>query len=342
MEVPEENPVVNPEGIDVREYCDRLVAAVGAALVGKEDVIRLALIALLARGHLLIEDVPGTGKTTLARSLAAALGQSFGRIQFTPDLLPSDILGVSIYRAESAEFEFKPGPIFAGLVLADEINRATPRTQSALLEAMQEEQVSVDGESYPLPQPFMVLATQNPIEMDGTFRLPEAQLDRFLLCLEIGYPEPEDEESMLAQFESFDAARGPDIVALDLPGVAAVQKQVLKVVVGAQIRRYIREIVHATREHPETRLGVSPRGAIALQRAAQAHAAMSGRQFVLPDDVKAVAVHVLAHRLVVATQAALRGFTGQRVVQDTLASTEVPIEVAGEVASETTAEAVQP
>jgi MoxR-like ATPase len=316
--------------IDITACCDQLVAAISQLVVGKECAIRLALVALLARGHLLIEDVPGTGKTTLARALAGALGKSFRRIQFTPDLLPADILGVSIYRTETHEFEFRPGPIFAEVVLADEINRATPRTQAALLEAMQEGQVSIDGESHALPQPFMVLATQNSIEMDGTFRLPEAQLDRFLLRLEVGYPDAEHEEAMLAQFEAVESAHNYVDAIADLPPVEVLQERVLRVQVGEFVRRYLRQIIQGTRTHEEVRLGASPRAALALQRASQAHAAMAGRVYALPDDVKAIAPAVLGHRLVLETQSTLRGLTGQGVVAQVLEQTSVPIEALSE------------
>jgi MoxR-like ATPase len=314
---------------DVRSLSESLLEAVGRVIVGKREAVRLALVALFARGHLLIEDVPGTGKTTLARTLASALGSQFSRIQFTPDLLPADIVGVTIYNASDSSFTFRKGPVFAEVVLADEINRATPRTQSALLEAMQEGQVSVDGHSYALPDLFLVMATQNPVEMDGTFRLPEAQLDRFLLRLQIGYPSAEEEEAMLAQFEQWKHGV-PDSLAssavTERATVLAVQDVVRRTSVGENVRSYIRRIAQASRQHESVQLGVSPRGSLALQRAAQASASMDGRQYVLPDDVKALAPAVLGHRVVVETSAELRGLTGTGIIAALVKEVEVPIE----------------
>jgi len=310
------------------ELATALVDAVGSIVVGQPRTIRLAALAMLCRGHVLFEDVPGTGKTTLARALSAALGGRFRRIQFTPDLVPADIVGVSIYRADRSAFEFQPGPIFAQIVLADEINRATPRTQSALLEAMQERQVTVDGETYPLPEPFLVVATQNPIELDGTFRLPEAQLDRFLIRLEMGYPDATEEQAMLERFAS-----GPAVPAALSPvcrpeDIIDAQRAIREVRVSPAIRTYIQAIAAATRNHREITLGVSPRGSLALQHAAQGLAAIEGRSFVLPDDVKALAPDVLGHRIVVDATSELRGTGGAEILSRILEATAVPMDPA--------------
>ena len=279
------------------ELIRRLESNVSRALVGKPQVVRLAVIGLLARGHLLIEDVPGVGKTTLAHALARSLGVSFQRIQFTSDLLPSDILGVSIYDGKSGEFVFKPGPLFSNIVLADEINRTTPKTQSSLLEAMNEYQVSLDHHTYPLPRPFMVLATQNPLEYQGTHALPESQLDRFLLKIRIGYPDRNDEKKIL---------RGAGATALEqiepvltAEEVTDLQAATEKVRVEESLLEYVMAIVEATRRSPLLALGVSPRGALALLRAAQAHALVDGREYAVPDDIKRVTVPALAHRVMV-------------------------------------------
>jgi MoxR-like ATPase len=303
-------------------------ANVGRVIVGKEATVDLLLIALLSEGHALIEDVPGLGKTVMAKALARSLGVSFARIQGTADLLPSDVTGVSYFSQKAGEFEFRAGPVFASIVLADEINRATPRTQSALLEAMQERQVTVDGNTMPLPQPFLLIATQNPIELEGTFPLPEAQLDRFLVRLRILYPSFEEERSMLYRFkveQPLETLRpvvsGADLLAL-LPVVRAV-------LVSQTVAEYLLKIVRATREHPAAELGASPRAALALFRAAQAFAAMRGRDYVKPDDVKQLAVPVLAHRLVVTAQSRLRGQDAGHVVEDVLNRTAVPVENVG-------------
>jgi len=293
-------------------------------IVGKSATIDLAIAALLARGHVLIEDVPGTGKTTLAKALATSLGCDFGRIQFTPDLVPADVLGVNLFDINKGAFDFRPGPVFTQVLLADEINRATPRTQSALLEAMQEAQVSIDGETRPLPQPFFVIATLNPVEMEGTYPLPEAQLDRFLLRLDLGYPSPEEEAAMLERF-----VQGADIEATAVAGpedIARAQRAVDAVVVDGRVRDYILAIVAATRDDERLRLGASPRAALALQRASQAQAAIQGRAYVMPDDVKALAAPALAHRLSVDAGARLRGVTARAVIAEILASVAVPIE----------------
>lgn len=300
-------------------------ANVGKVIVGKESAINLLLVALLSEGHILIEDVPGMGKTVMARALARSLDSSFARIQGTADLLPSDVTGVSYFNQKRNEFEFRAGPLFASVVLADEINRATPRTQSALLEAMQERQVTVDGQTMPLPQPFMLIATQNPIELEGTFPLPEAQLDRFLLRMRIDYPGIDDERAMLYRFqeaqplESLTPVLKADALLALLPTVRAVQ-------VAEPIANYILAVVRATREHPALELGASPRAALALFRACQALAATSGRAFVLPDDVKQLSQAVLTHRLVVTAQSRLHGQDAALILDEILERTPVPVE----------------
>jgi MoxR-like ATPase len=273
----------------------RLEDSVGRALVGKPEAIRLAVIGLLARGHLLIEDVPGVGKTTLAAALARSIGVGFQRIQFTSDMLPSDILGVTVYQADRGDFVFKPGPLFTNIVLADEINRTTPKTQSSLLEAMNEAQVSLDHSTYPLPKPFMVLATQNPLEYEGTHALPESQLDRFLLRIRIGYPASADEKAILRG----GGAAAPETLtpALTVAEVLALQDEVERVRAADSVLDYLMALVAATRRSPALRLGVSPRGSLALLRAARARALTDGRDFLVPDDLKALAVPALAHRV---------------------------------------------
>jgi MoxR-like ATPase len=315
-----------PAGVrSLQQAAAAVRANVGRVIVGKESTVDLLLVALLSEGHALIEDVPGLGKTVMAKALARSLGVSFARVQGTADLLPSDVTGVSYFSQKASEFEFRPGPLFASVVLADEINRATPRTQSALLEAMQERQVTVDGNTRPLPQPFLLIATQNPIELEGTFPLPEAQLDRFLVRLRISYPSFEEEQAMLYRFkveqplETLSAVvSAAELLAL-LPVVRAVH-------VSQAVAEYLLKIVRATREHPAAELGASPRAALALFRAAQALAAMRGREYVKPDDVKQLAVPVLAHRLLVTAQSRLRGQDAERVIQDVLDRTPVPVE----------------
>jgi len=300
-----------------------LLAAVEQVLIGKHAEAELAIIGLAAGGHLLIEDVPGVGKTMLAKSLSRATGCSFKRIQFTPDLLPSDVTGVSIYNQRTAEFEFRPGPIVANVVLADEINRATPKTQSALLEAMEEHQVTVEGVTRPLPSPFMVLATQNPIEYEGTFPLPEAQLDRFLLRIHLGYPEAAHEVAVLqGQMvrHPIDDLR-PVTGASDLQ---QLQQAVRRVHVDGQLQRYIVHVVGLTREHADVYLGASPRGSLAVMRAAQARALLQGRDYVIPDDVKTLAVAALAHRLIMSPEARMRNATAQAVIESILREVPVP------------------
>jgi MoxR-like ATPase len=309
---------------DVRALGDRVVANVEHVIVGKHDVVRLALVALVCQGHILIEDVPGTGKTVLAKAIARSLGCSFRRIQFTPDLLPSDVTGLSIYNQRTQEFEFRPGPIMAQVVLADEINRATPKTQSSLLECMEERQATIDGKTHPMPSPFLVLATQNPIEYEGTFALPEAQLDRFMLRLRLGYPTPAEEIQVLDQQKRIHPlGEIGEVVAVD--ELLAMQAAVREVYVDPVVADYIVRITSLTRTHPDVQLGASPRGSLALYHAAQAMAALEGRDYAIPDDVKLVAEPALAHRIIVKTAATLRDMDGRQVIRDVLET--VPVEV---------------
>jgi MoxR-like ATPase len=307
----------------VQDFAERIITNVEKVIVGKRSALELAATCLLCQGHLLIEDVPGVGKTMLARSLARSLGCSFNRLQFTPDMLPSDVTGVSIFNQESRQFEFRPGPVMAQVVLADEINRATPKTQAALLEAMEERQVTVDGVTHTLPRPFMVFATQNPIEYEGTFPLPEAQLDRFLLKLKLGYPSKNDETRVLERqqfkhpFEELAA-----IVTVD--ELFAAQDAIKSIYVAQQVKDYIVELGIQTRNHADVYLGASPRGSLALFRTTQARAAMQGRDYVLPDDVKALALPALAHRVILGPAARLRDLTSESVVQDILKKVPVP------------------
>ncbi|GAP18399.1 AAA family ATPase [Levilinea saccharolytica] len=303
----------------------RILENIQKVIVGKEETIRLLLTAVLCEGHVLLEDVPGTGKTTLANALAASLGCSFRRIQFTPDLLPSDVTGLSWFNQKIQEFEYRPGPIMAQIILADEINRATPRTQSSMLEAMQERQVTGEGVSRPLPRPFIVLATQNPVELEGTFPLPEAQLDRFLLRLPIGYPSQEEENAILDRFRSADPLA--DLQPVTSPQeIVDLQQRRREIRVENSVRDYIVRIARATRENQDIQLGASPRASLALYQAAQAWAAIHSRDFVIPDDVKFLAPFILCHRMIISPQAQLRGRTTPELVADIVAAVPVPVE----------------
>ena len=299
-------------------------ANIELVLVGKGGVIDLTLAALLSGGHILIEDVPGIGKTTLARSLASSLDCTFKRIQFTPDLMPSDITGINYYNQKNGEFEFRPGPIISQVVLADEINRATPRTQSALLECMGERQVTIDNVTMPLPAPFLVIATQNPIELEGTFPLPEAQLDRFMLRLRVGYPEPLEEEEMLERFQSADPLNDLQPVTT-AQEIVDFQNMVRHIYVDPVLRTYVVRVVKATRDHPDVELGASPRASMGLYRCGQALAAIQSREYVIPDDLKTLAPHALAHRMILKSQARLRERTAESIIEEILAQEEVPV-----------------
>jgi MoxR-like ATPase len=310
---------------NIRAVAERLQASVERVIVGKTDVVRLAMVALLCEGHILLEDVPGIGKTTLAKAIARSLGCSFRRIQFTPDLMPSDVTGINFYNQKLGEFMFREGPLIAQVVLADEINRATPRTQAAMLEAMEEHQLTVEGVTTKLPRPFLVMATQNPVELEGTFPLPEAQLDRFLVRLKLGYPDEDGEDEILSRFESLNPLDSlvPVVEADELVKLADALTHLH---VEPAVRRYAVRIVRETRSDPAFELGASPRASLALFRSARAHAAISGRDYVLPDDVKTMAPYVLPHRLILSTQARLRGRDADEVLAEILERVPVPIE----------------
>ncbi len=297
---------------------------VGRVIVGADDAVTLILVALLSRGHVLLEDVPGTGKTMMARSFARSIGAAFSRIQFTPDLMPSDVLGINYYSQKSGEFEFRPGPLMSNIVLADEINRATPRTQSALLEAMEERTISIEGVTRELPDPFIVLATQNPIELEGTFPLPEAQLDRFLLRLKVGYPDEEGEFEVLRRFEGRSPIETLEPV-IDAADLSRIAEQLPQIHVEDDVVRYAVAICRATRANEAFDLGASPRASLALFRAARAFAAIDGRDYVRPDDVKRVVHPVLAHRLLLSSNTQLRGRTADDVLDEILATLPVPV-----------------
>jgi MoxR-like ATPase len=308
----------------IDRFVDRVVRNVEQVIVGKRESIEFLVVALLCEGHVLIEDVPGVGKTMLARSIALSLGGAFRRLQCTPDLLPNDVTGVSVFNQKSSQFEFRPGPVFVNLLLADEINRATPRTQSALLEAMQEQQVTVDGTTHPLPRPFLVLATQNPIEYEGTFPLPEAQLDRCLLRLTLGYPSPADEKTLLKNLR-----REHPILHLGQVAECAelldLQKQVWEIHIDDTLEEYIVRLTGRTRSHPDLLLGASPRASLSLYKTAQALAGIRGRDHALPEDVRTMVPPVLSHRLVLRPEADLRGRTTRAVVEEILAETPLDL-----------------
>lgn len=308
---------------EVKEFSERLITNIEKVIVGKRSTVELAVISLLCQGHLLIEDVPGVGKTMLARSLARSLGCSFSRIQFTPDMLPSDVTGVSIFNQVSREFEFRAGPVMSQIVLADEINRATPKTQAALLEAMEEHQVTVDGVTHNLPRPFMVLATQNPIEYEGTFPLPEAQVDRFLMRIRLGYPSKEDEIRVLER-QQFQHPFQELEQIVSVKELTEMQEAVKKIFVSPAVKQYIVDLTNQTRAHNEVYLGASPRGSLALYRTGQALACMQGRDYVLPDDIKSLAVSTLAHRVILGPGARLRDLSAQQVVEEILNTVPVP------------------
>jgi MoxR-like ATPase len=307
----------------VQTLTEKLITNIEKVIVGKRNTVEQAVIGLICQGHMLIEDVPGVGKTILARSMARSLGCSFSRIQFTPDMLPSDVTGVSIFNQGNREFEYRPGPIVAQIVLSDEINRATPKTQAALLEAMEERQVTVDGVTHVLPRPFMVLATQNPIEYEGTFPLPEAQLDRFLMRIRLGYPALEEEISVLDRQQYRHPIEGLEQV-VSLEELLEAQEAIKAVYVAPAVKHYMVELVRNTRQHTEVYLGSSPRGSLALYRTGQARSAMQGRDFVLPDDIKALTLPTLSHRVILGPAARLRDLSADQILEEILMKVPVP------------------
>jgi MoxR-like ATPase len=325
----------------IQESTEKVIANVERVIVGKHQEVRLSMVALLCQGHLLIEDVPGTGKTMLAKAIARSLGCTFRRIQFTPDLLPSDVTGLSIYNQKTQEFEFRPGPIMAQIVLADEINRATPKTQSALLECMEERQATIDGVTHKMPEPFLVIATQNPIEYEGTFALPEAQLDRFMLRIQMGYPQPLEEIVILDEQKRVHPLEDIGEVA-GVEELRQMQLGVREIYVDPAISDYIVRLSNATRTHPDVYLGASPRGSLALYRAGQAFAALNGRDYVIPDDIKALAVPALAHRLIIKTAATVRDVDSAVIVRELLDSVAVEASSVEPDASKRSSHGVRP
>lgn len=303
--------------------CQKLVENISKVMVGKKQTIELLLVALIAEGHVLVEDVPGVAKTLLAKCLAKSMGGTFNRIQFTPDLMPADITGFNVYDQHSASFSFRPGPVITNVLLADEINRTIPRTQSSLLESMEERQVTVDGETHPLPTPFFVMATQNPIELEGTFLLPEAQLDRFLLKCSIGYPDEQEEFQMLQRFQQADPLQELASV-VTLEDVTRMQQERKTIIISDPVRQYIIDIVRATRDHPAVQFGASPRGSLGLMRSGQALAGIRGRDYILPDDIKSLVIPVLTHRLIMKEQIRLRGESSKQIMESIIDRTPVP------------------
>lgn len=310
--------------MNISEFAQSIQENIAQVVVGKADVVELMLVALLAEGHILLEDVPGIGKTTLAKALAQSIDAKFSRIQFTPDLLPSDVTGINYYNQKEQAFEYRAGPLLSQIVLGDEINRATPRTQSSLLEAMQERQVTVDGETYKLPRPFLVIATQNPVELEGTFPLPEAQLDRFLLQIALGYPTFEEENEILERYVQQDPLTALQAV-VSPEQIIVFQEEVRDIYVSDALRHYILEVVRNTREHELVALGVSPRGTLALYRASQSLAALRGRSYVIPSDVQHLCPALLTHRIHISPQTRLRGRTPAQIVAEVVESVSVPV-----------------